>query len=177
MVLVELFCNYMSSFWRLASRTASAPLALAFVSPSRWTRCEEEAPSSRPVVPPKKEKSKEGMDPNAQGDYHDLFPMRQLWNPKLPYPLWHRNWDGREPPSSGDKEKDREFMRKVRKRGVTRHIILIRHGQYEESQKHDETRKLTPLGKVQADLTGRRLAEMLKGVDDDFGPCYIKCKK
>ena len=76
---------------------------------------------------------KEGFQPNAEGDYHGLFPKRQLWVPLLPYPLWNRNWDGRDLPSTGDKEKDRERMRQIRKDGVTRHIILIRHGQYDET--------------------------------------------
>jgi len=30
------------------------------------------------------------------------------------------------------------------------------------------------LGKEQAELTGKRLAEMLKGAEEDFGPCNIK---
>lgn len=38
----------------------------------------------------------------------------------------------------------------------------------------DEKRILTPLGRKQAELTGQRLAEMLKGFDEKFGPCNIK---
>jgi serine/threonine-protein phosphatase PGAM5 len=38
----------------------------------------------------------------------------------------------------------------------------------------DEHRRLTELGKRQADLTGRRIAELVKGVDDKFGPCNVK---
>ena len=35
-------------------------------------------------------------------------------------------------------------------------------------------RILTPLGREQADLTGRRLAEMIRGVNKEFGPCNVK---
>jgi hypothetical protein len=67
--------------------------------------------------------------------FHGLFPRRQLWHPKVPYPLWDRNWDGQEPPSTGNKETDRAKMKHARKHGVTRHIILVRHGQYHEDEK------------------------------------------
>ena len=33
---------------------------------------------------------------------------------------------------------------------------------------------LTELGKQQAFLTGRRIAEMIRGVDESFGPCHVK---
>lgn len=72
------------------------------------------------------------MRPDEEGDYYGLFPKRQLWQPNLEYPLWDSNWDGKEPPSTGDDDEDRRQMRKIRKNGVTRHIILIRHGQYDE---------------------------------------------
>nr|CAB3264803.1 serine/threonine-protein phosphatase PGAM5, mitochondrial-like [Phallusia mammillata] len=43
---------------------------------------------------------------------------------------------------------------------ATRHIILIRHGQYNLAGKGDEERYLTSLGKEQASLTGLRLKEL-----------------
>ena len=67
--------------------------------------------------------------------FHNLFPLRQLWRPKLEYPLWDENWDGRKIATTGDDKKDREMKRYVRKNGITRHIILIRHGQYDETSK------------------------------------------
>eukprot|EP00979_Chaetoceros_neogracilis_P008902 scaffold2002_cov245-Chaetoceros_neogracile.AAC.3 len=106
--------------------------------------------------------------------FHDLFPLRQLWKPKSPYPLWDANWDGNKPESTGDKQKDHENSRYTRKNGVTRHIILIRHGQYDETHSEDEKRILTPLGREQAELTGKRLAEMIAGIDKQFGPCGVK---
>jgi len=134
----------MASFWRLASRT-SLPVAAAFVSQSNvFSKCEAEPqlqrqteqqtadPSTLPTEQPKPEL---GMRPNEKGDYDGLFPKRQLWQPVLDYPLWHSNWDGLEPPSTGDKDEDRRWMRHIRRTGTTRHIILIRHGQYDETHK------------------------------------------
>lgn len=75
------------------------------------------------------------------GLFHGLFPRRQLWRPHLEYPLWHTNWDGRQPPpiESDDKDESARLTaqrdRQIRKNGVTKHIILIRHGQYDETCK------------------------------------------
>mmetsp|Transcript_23465 Transcript_23465/g.34783 ORF Transcript_23465/g.34783 Transcript_23465/m.34783 type:complete len:398 (+) Transcript_23465:89-1282(+) len=106
--------------------------------------------------------------------FHGLFPLRQLWKPKSPYPLWDSDWDSRKPESTGDKHKDHENNRYIRKHGITRHIILVRHGQYDETHREDEKRILTPLGREQAKLTGKRLAEMIAGIDQQFGPCGVK---
>lgn len=112
--------------------------------------------------------------------FQNLFPLRQLWSPKVAYPLWDDDWDGRKlevMDATDDAEKDKERMKKrlryIRKKGVTRHVILIRHGQYDESSKLDEERILTPLGRQQAEKTGERLAEMMKGFSKEFGPCNI----
>jgi serine/threonine-protein phosphatase PGAM5 len=116
-----------------------------------------------------------GMKQDEQGDFHRLFPKRQLWQPKVEYPLWDPNWDGRSPTLTGNVEEDHRRMRKVRKEGVTRHIILVRHGQYDEAPKEDAQRKLTGIGRLQAEYTGRRLREMIEGVEGtDFTPCTIK---
>ena len=40
--------------------------------------------------------------------------------------------------------------------------------------KEDERRVLTELGREQADRTGKRIAEMIAGADDKFGPCRVK---
>jgi serine/threonine-protein phosphatase PGAM5 len=116
-----------------------------------------------------------GMKQDEQEDFHHLFPKRQLWQPKVEYPLWDPDWDGRSPNPIGTVEEDRRRMRKVRKEGVTRHIILVRHGQYDETPKDDAQRTLTGMGRLQAELTGRRLREMIEGVEGtDFTPCTIK---
>ena len=33
---------------------------------------------------------------------------------------------------------------------------------------------MTDLGREQAELTGKRLAELLHGVNETFGPCHVK---
>jgi serine/threonine-protein phosphatase PGAM5 len=112
--------------------------------------------------------------------YNGLFPLRQLWTPKVPYPQWDKDWDGKHPPqtniaTTNTGEKDHSHHeRLIRKHGITRHIILIRHGQYDERHPDDHKRVLTPLGRKQAELTGRRLAEMIRGINEQFGPCHVK---
>lgn len=111
-----------------------------------------------------------------------------MWRPRLEYPLWDYDWDGRHPPpididqdqassvSSTFKNFTTEVQRDrhIRKHGITRHIILIRHGQYDETYPEDEKRVLTPLGRKQAQLTGKRLREYIRGVNKDFGPCKVR---
>ena len=87
-------------------------------------------------------KPKGGMwGEEEDGLFHGLFPRRQLWRPHVEYPLWDSNWDGRQPPpvESDDKDESARLTaqrdRQIRKNGVTRHIILIRHGQYDETCK------------------------------------------
>jgi serine/threonine-protein phosphatase PGAM5 len=121
----------------------------------------------------------------------DLFEgqclKRQMYKPTVPYPAWDYNWDGKvttdttleafrngNSPKKGDsKETDQP------RSGKNRHIILVRHGQYDESSTEDKHRKLTPLGRQQAIETGIRLAEIAKGSinfsrDTFNGPCPIK---
>ena len=132
----------------------------------------------------KKVQVKGGMwGEEEDGLYHGLFPRRQLWRPRLEYPLWDQNWDGRQPPPipqvdevDANTENPKQLMtegqreRYIRKNGVTKHIILIRHGQYDESFKEDSMRLLTPLGRDQAALTGKRLGKLIRGVNEEFGP-------
>ena len=70
--------------------------------------------------------------------YHNLFPLRQLFVPAVEYPLWDENWDERQPASNTpttSAEEQKTQIRQLRKNGVTRHIILVRHGQYDETHK------------------------------------------
>jgi hypothetical protein len=91
----------------------------------------------------KTNKPKGGMfgEEEEEGLFHGLFPRRQLWRPHLEYPLWDSNWDGRQPPpvESDDKDESARLTaqrdRQIRKNGVTRHVIMIRHGQYDETFK------------------------------------------
>lgn len=54
---------------------------------------------------------------------------RQLYFPKIPYPLWDYNWDGRMTPETTLEAQSQDDDEPI---GTTRHIILVRHGQYEE---------------------------------------------
>ena len=76
----------------------------------------------------------------------------EYFDPIVPYPEWDGNWDGR------------LHLRQKSKDGPpapTRHIILVRHGQYDESSKDDERRVLTGLGRDQAVATGHKLRAVL----------------
>ncbi|CCD70516.1 Serine/threonine-protein phosphatase Pgam5, mitochondrial [Caenorhabditis elegans] len=75
---------------------------------------------------------------------------------------WDKNWDFRDPISLVDKGKwekaDEEGKKKLieeKKATATRNIFLIRHGQYHLDH---EVKMLTPLGREQAELLGKRLA-------------------
>lgn len=140
------------------------PLSASFLGGHGFTRCEEKAPAADKLSGDKKPKEEY---------FQGLFPLRQLQTPKVPYPQWDSAWDGKQAESTGDKAADRERQRYLRKHGVTRHIVLIRHGQYDETYKEDEKRVLTPLGREQADMTGKRLAEMMRGAGNGFGPCEV----
>ena len=143
-----------------------APAAVAMFA-SSWSATSS---SSSCEAPP----TAAGMQPNETGDFHKLFPKRQLWQPAVEYPLWDKNWDSRQPELSGDEEERVRKTIKLRKEGVTRHIILVRHGQYDESEEDDAKRILTETGRKQANYTGKRLREMLEGASEKFGPCDIK---
>jgi len=63
---------------------------------------------------------------------------------------WDDNWDLRDPAFLGLTEYPK----------ATRHLILIRHGQYNLESDDDADRKLTELGRRQLQLTGQRLREL-----------------
>jgi hypothetical protein len=137
----------MMAFQHLARRAVLPGAAAAYLAANRderyVTRCDAapqqtETQTNNNGVAPKLETNtipkkttpilKAGMRPEAEGDYHGLFPKRQLFQPRVNYPMWDKNWDERMEPQSDDPVKSQRW---IRKNGVTRHIILIRHGQYE----------------------------------------------
>jgi len=67
---------------------------------------------------------------------------------------WDYNWDCRHfdalPAESEEKKRPT----------AVRHLILVRHGQYNLDGKTDDERVLTPMGVEQADHTGKRLAQL-----------------
>ena len=75
------------------------------------------------------------------------------WN----WPKWDYNWDKRDEtqPSGTD-----ENNNKASRPRASRHLILVRHGQYNLDGETDTQRYLTTLGRSQASGTGARLAEL-----------------
>jgi len=91
---------------------------------------------------------------------------RQLYKPKVPYPAWDYDWDSRmTPETTMEVLRTKDGLHKSRRLagGTTRHILLVRHGQYDETYKEDDKRRLTPLGRKQAEMTGLRLSLLHRG--------------
>ncbi|KAL1502431.1 hypothetical protein ABEB36_007572 [Hypothenemus hampei] len=84
-----------------------------------------------------------------------------------PCARWDDNWDHRAPQYIRNKktklsqkdENNNENIEKYTPR-VCRHLILIRHGQYNLDGQVDEERYLTKLGRLQAEYTGQRLHDL-----------------
>lgn len=125
---------------RFATRVA-LPVASTLLFQSITSKCEELSHVDTSKAKDHHQEGKQrfantkGFHADAEGDFHHLFPRRQLWQPAVEYPLWDSNWDGRQPTPLEDPDEERRRTRTIRKEGVTRHIILIRHGQYEEGQR------------------------------------------
>ena len=84
-----------------------------------------------------------------------------------PEQKWDFNWDHRhfderqEVVCSVNDSNERDENRNVKSRPIaSRHLILIRHGQYNLDGKTDAERRLTELGIQQACLAGERLASL-----------------
>jgi serine/threonine-protein phosphatase PGAM5 len=122
-----------------------------------------------------KKKDEDDTDATFQGCL-----KRQICIPKIQYPAWDYNWDGHMTSvSTPERVATPEGLRESKAAGKTRHIILVRHGQYDETHKEDGKRILTPLGRRQAIKTGQRLAILARGgmggMDERFdAPCKIK---
>lgn len=87
--------------------------------------------------------------------------IHRSWNYESYKPnyQWDYNWDNRA--NMAKIETLNENGETVTKRQkANRHILLIRHGQYNLKGTTDEERALTDLGMMQAECSGRRLAEL-----------------
>ena len=74
---------------------------------------------------------------------------------------WSSDWDGRQAREGG------AFLPGKRK---VRHVVLVRHGQYSFDDK-----RLTPLGREQARVTGQRLKQMTeRPISDHYGTINVK---
>ncbi|XP_068422953.1 serine/threonine-protein phosphatase PGAM5, mitochondrial isoform X2 [Clinocottus analis] len=101
-----------------------------------------------------------------------LQAAQPAWTPAIHTPTpaghaWDFNWDKREPsalingkktntPAAEDPSSEQDNS----KPKATRNILLIRHSQYNLSGTVDKERILTPLGREQAEFTGKRLAAL-----------------
>lgn len=103
-----------------------------------------------------------------------VFANQWIVNTK-PSTDWDPNWDHRaatsivQPLTDGsNSEKKKSHDEKIDKNTskAIRHIILIRHGQYNLNGTTDNERILTDLGREQAKLTGQRLADLKIPIDD-----------
>ncbi|GFU59398.1 hypothetical protein NPIL_511771 [Nephila pilipes] len=86
-----------------------------------------------------------------------------------PSDKWNYNWDKREvsslvkPCKDEDGSSDQNKIKEEKEKLIptaTRHIFLIRHGQYKDWKNDDKDRKLTPLGHQQAAMVGQRLKQL-----------------
>jgi len=103
-------------------------------------------------------------------DESNLKQVHNSWTTNFkPSVEWDSNWDHRASssivkPLSKDPtpEKENAYNEKLEKHRskATRHIILIRHGQYNLQGLTDKERILTDLGRQQAKISGQRLAEL-----------------
>jgi len=95
---------------------------------------------------------------------------------------WDANWDFRAPPNKGEDAKDAAVaptplaaadplasattvsaagaLDRSKKATATRHIVMVRHGQYQDKESDHAKRVLTDLGRRQLALTGDRLAKL-----------------
>ena len=88
---------------------------------------------------------------------------------------WDINWDRRDPYHLVDPKKidglEGECLINILNKHTpksVRHLIFIRHGQYNHQLKENAKRTLTSLGKEQADCTGIRLKELCIEFDQVF---------
>ncbi|KAK6968418.1 serine/threonine-protein phosphatase PGAM5 mitochondrial-like isoform X1 [Biomphalaria glabrata] len=81
---------------------------------------------------------------------------------------WDFNWDRREPssllpPPKGKTDSELADYKKQLENSTptaSRHLLLIRHGQYFDNAAVDKDRFLTALGRAQAEVTGMRLKDL-----------------
>lgn len=76
-----------------------------------------------------------------------------------PQKKWDSNWDHRDPKTIYAKM-EKTPTDKCEIPSKSRHLYLVRHGQYQINEKREEDKKLTELGRKQAALTGQRLKEL-----------------
>ncbi|KAF7632912.1 hypothetical protein Mgra_00007691 [Meloidogyne graminicola] len=134
--------------------------------------------STLPIVQnPIKEKVRYGSDKEQENVKQQKFvPAANVLEEGV-IRKWDDNWDHRDPVAVAKSKAERHSMTdqemeeliKKNTPKATRHIFLVRHGQYFDQEDEKEARKLTPLGREQAAFLGKRLSE----AKDKFK--YDKC--
>lgn len=99
-----------------------------------------------------KAESQFGTNDVADTDSYDI----ESWS----WPKWDWDWDKRDHLRKKRSDENNNDDSQSKKITATRHLILIRHGQYNLDGQSDEERYLTDLGKSQATMTGMRLADL-----------------
>lgn len=105
----------------------------------------------------------------AEGKLFDhLIKSPHEFNPNLPKTSWDFDWDKRDPASlippiaknqlqTEDEMKRQNRLTSRPRPTATRHLLLIRHGQYNLGGATDADKTLTPLGWEQAEFVAQRL--------------------
>lgn len=87
---------------------------------------------------------------------------QSVLDPNRPPIEWDRNWDKRDPEFLVQEQgEERAALVKAKTPTAERILVLVRHGQYVRGDK-DEDKVLTPLGREQAELTGKRLKNLIE---------------
>lgn len=167
------------SFFGAARRSALTPAVTVSTGLAAFYYCSNAATLSRTHTEAEKKDPRPTKFHDDDSNFEGCL-RRQIRFPGIPYPAWDYNWDGKMTSiSTPESVSTAQGLRESKAKGTTRHILLVRHGQYEETYAEDGKRVLTPLGRRQAILTGQRLAVMarggLGGMDKRFdAPCRIK---
>ncbi|GIX72776.1 hypothetical protein CDAR_72241 [Caerostris darwini] len=97
----------------------------------------------------------------------DKKTAKMAWTTNFqPSVKWDHNWDNRDYSSVVKPTTDENDQNKINEKKskeiptARRHIFLIRHGQYDIAARNDSDRRLTAIGKKQADLVGQRLKDL-----------------
>jgi len=92
--------------------------------------------------------------PEEFADRHLVKPSGLRWDP---------NWDmcnkGEKKSKKKDNGKIEEESKEIKPTAV-RHLVFIRHGQYYLDAANDDDKRLTELGRLQANTTGQRLKDL-----------------
>ncbi|KAL3120733.1 hypothetical protein niasHT_008025 [Heterodera trifolii] len=158
---------------------SSAPLAGALGAYAGMTMANQNSPSTEKNTSEVQQKvAKQAVVKSGTHNYQPID-VQSLGTGEIT--RWDYNWDKRDPFSmvigkgyeAADEEKKKEILAKYVPT-ATRNIFLIRHGQYELDS---ETKELTVLGREQADLLGKRLAEFEVGKGKKINKCFVSTMK